>query len=127
MNNCKIITSSKCDLNVISGQLREKFSDRRHVVVVAELLITVKSIRSLNLIDQSVGISQLFILFIERLETIRHLIHHLLMRRRRIVALLLHTKVSNVRVVVDSTIHGIFEDIQSLEEGSSEGRREIND
>lgn len=40
MNNCEIITSSKCDLNVVSGQMREKFSNRRHVVVIAELLIT---------------------------------------------------------------------------------------
>lgn len=45
MNNCKIITSSKCDLNVISGQLREKFSDRRHVVVVAELLIAIGNVK----------------------------------------------------------------------------------
>lgn len=38
MNNCKIITSSKCDLNVISRLLREKFSNRRHVVVVSKLI-----------------------------------------------------------------------------------------
>lgn len=38
MNNCEIITSSKCDLNVISGQFREIFSDRRHIVVVTELI-----------------------------------------------------------------------------------------
>lgn len=106
MNNCRIITSSKCDLNVVSGQMREKVSNRRHVVVVAELLITAGPRNRFVRFSENwlIAKRRRLSLFIERLKTIRHLIHHL----RCCVVALLHTKVADVGVVVDSIIHGIW-------------------